>query len=120
MSEHEFDIRSLLRPSVAERVSYIPAAGAAKKPDGLIRLDMNESPYGPAPRTRAAILDFVETNRYPDFAQTALRNALSDYTGVPARQIICGAGLDDVFVAVAMALIDPGDQVIICEPTFGV
>src|SRR4051812_14043857 len=120
MSDDTFDIARLVRPAVAERVSYIPAAGAAKKPDGLIRLDMNESPYGPSDRTRAAILDFVETNRYPDFQQTALRTALSDYTGVAIEQIICGAGLDDGFVAVAMALIDPGDQVIISEPTFGV
>jgi histidinol-phosphate aminotransferase len=101
-------------------LSYVPASGAAKKPDGLIRLDMNESPYGPGPRTRATLADFVQTNRYPDFAQTELRAALADYTGVPAERIVCGAGLDDVFVAVAMALIEHGDEVIISEPTFGV
>lgn len=116
----QFDIASVIRPEVSKRLSYIPASGAAKKPDGLIRLDMNESPYGPGPRTRATLADFVQTNRYPDFAQTELRAALSGYTGVPASQIVCGAGLDDVFVAVAMALINHGDEVIISEPTFGV
>jgi histidinol-phosphate aminotransferase len=120
MSDEPFDIQSLIRPAVSSRLSYVPATGAAKKPDKLIRLDMNESPYGPGPRTRATLADFVQTNRYPDFAQTALRNALSDYTGLAPSQIVCGAGLDDVFVAVAMALIEPGDEVIISEPTFGV
>ena len=120
MSDHPNDLQSLLRPVIANQLSYVPATGAAKMADNLIRLDMNESPYGPGPKTRAELADFTATNRYPDFAQTTLREALAIYTGVPMEQIVCGAGLDDVFVAVAMALIDPGDQVIITEPTFGV
>jgi histidinol-phosphate aminotransferase len=83
-------------------------------------MDMNESPFGPSPMTRAALLDFVQTNRYPDFQQTALRTALAAYAGVDLDRIICGAGLDDVFTALAHLLIAPGDEVIIHEPTFGV
>jgi histidinol-phosphate aminotransferase len=114
------DLTHLVRPAVGRLPEYVPAKGAAKANDRLIRLDMNESPFGPSPRTRAALLDFQQTNRYPDFAQTALRTALSDYTGVDIEQIVCGAGLDDVFEALANLLIDPGDEVIISEPTFGV
>jgi histidinol-phosphate aminotransferase len=110
----------LVRQQVRDLPSYVPATGAAKKADRLIRLDMNESPYGPSPRTRAALADFVQTNRYPDFQQTALRTALAEYTGVPMDQIVCGAGLDDVFTSLAQLLIDPSDGVIISEPTFGV
>ena len=114
------DLSRLVRREVRDLPSYVPATGAAKKADRLIRLDMNESPYGPSPRTRATLMDFVQTNRYPDFAQSALRNALSGYTGVPVEQIICGAGLDDVFTTLAHLLIEPSDEVIISEPTFGV
>ena len=114
------DLTSLVRREVRDLPSYVPATGAAKKPDRLIRLDMNESPFGPSPRTRAALADFVQTNRYPDFAQSALRSALSSYTGVPMEQIVCGAGLDDVFTSLAHLLIEPGDEVVISEPTFGV
>lgn len=117
---HDLNLADLVRSEVRELPSYVPAAGAAKLPDRLVRLDMNESPFGPSPRTRAALLDFQQTNRYPDFRQTALRTALSDYTGVPIDQIVCGAGLDDVFAALANLLIAPVDEVIISEPTFGV
>lgn len=111
---------SLVRQQIRDLPSYVPATGAAKKADHLIRLDMNESPYGPSPRTRAALADFVQTNRYPDFAQAALRTALAEYTGVPMEQIVCGAGLDDVLASLAQLVIEPGDGVIISEPTFGV
>lgn len=114
------DFQRLVRPVVRDASRYVPAKGAAKLPDQHIRLDMNESPYGPSPRTRAALMVFVDTNRYPDFTQRQLRAALADYTGVPATQIICGAGLDDVFTSLANLLIDPGDEVVISEPTFGV
>jgi histidinol-phosphate aminotransferase len=114
------DLTVLVRREIRDLPSYVPATGAAKGADRLLRLDMNESPYGPSPRTRAALADFVQTNRYPDFAQSALRSALSEYAGRPIEQIICGAGLDDVFTTLANLMIEPGDEVIISEPTFGV
>ena len=113
-------LQRLVRREVRDLPSYVPATGAAKRADRLVRLDMNESPYGPSPRTRAALADFVQTNRYPDFAQSALRRALAEYTGVPAERIVCGAGLDDVFTTLAHFVIEPGDEVVISEPTFGV
>lgn len=116
----ESNVLAHVRQQLRDLPGYVPATGAAKKADRLIRLDMNESPYGPSPRTRAALADFVQTNRYPDFAQTALRTALAEYTGISIEQIVCGAGLDDVFTSLAHLLIEPGDKVIISEPTFGV
>ena len=115
-----FDIESLVRPAVRAIPSYVPAKLPADPPRRIIRLDMNESPYGPSPKTRAALASFADTHRYPDFGAIELRTALSSYTGVSAAQIICGAGLDDVINTMFLATIDPGDEVIIHEPTFGV
>lgn len=81
---------------------------------------MNESPYGPSPKAQAAITAFVTTNRYPDFDQWALRDAIAEYTGVTAEQVFCGAGADDVLNMLAQATLDAGDEIIISEPTFGV
>ncbi|MDQ3045325.1 MAG: histidinol-phosphate transaminase [Chloroflexota bacterium] len=113
------DLTALVRPAVHAISSYIPAKvepGAER----VIKLDMNESPYGPSPKTRAALAAFTDTHRYPAFAQHDLIAALSHYAAVAADQIIAGAGLDDVFATLANLVIDDGDEVIISEPTFGV
>src|SRR5215208_1174709 len=118
-AQAQFDADSLLRDAVKALPSYVPSRPQAL-PERLIRLDMNESPYGPSPKAHAALASFDQTHRYPDFAQTRLREALSAYTGIPAEQIVAGAGLDDVLTTLANLVIDPGDEVIISEPTFGV
>ena len=115
-----FDPVSFVRPAVLATPAYVPARMPENRSGRAIKLDMNESPYGPSPKTIVALRDFAATHRYPDFEQAELREALAAYTRKPADQIICGAGLDDVFTTFMHTIIDPGDQVIISEPTFGV
>jgi histidinol-phosphate aminotransferase len=119
-STARFDVSSFVRPAVRNVPSYVPAKGAAEQPRRIVRLDMNESPYGPSPKARAALAEFAETHRYPEFDARPVREALARYAGAPVEQIICGAGLDDVLNSFAHAIVDPGDEVIISEPTFGV
>jgi histidinol-phosphate aminotransferase len=114
-----FDPANAVRGAVRDLPSYIPSR-PQELPTRLIRLDMNESPYGPSPKARAFLADFEATNRYPDFGQSRLIAALSAYVNVPGDQIIAGAGLDDVLTSLANLVIDPGDEVIISDPTFGV
>ena len=116
----QFDPSLLVREPVRAKSSYVPSPRDESRNDSVIRLDMNESPYGPSPKAQAAIASFVTTNRYPDFDQWALRDAIGNYTGVAAEQVFCGAGCDDVLNLVAQAVLDPGDEIIISEPTFGV
>lgn len=115
-----FDVASFVRSTVRSAPAYVPAKAPAEPPRRIIKLDMNESPYGPSPKARAALAEFAGTNRYPTFDAAPLREALARYTGAAADQIICGAGLDDVLNTFAHAVIDPGDEVVISEPTFGV
>ena len=81
---------------------------------------MNESPYGPSPKARAVLATFSDTHRYPPFDAGEARAALATYTGKPASQIICGAGLDDVLNTLMHTILETEDEVIISEPTFGV
>ncbi|MBA3335970.1 MAG: histidinol-phosphate transaminase [Chloroflexia bacterium] len=115
-----FDAGALVRPIVHDLPRYVPATLPAERPGKLIKLDMNESPFGPSPKAQNAIASFSATNRYPDFAQLELREALARYLEVPVAQIMAGAGLDDVLNSLMLLLIDDGDEVIISEPTFGV
>lgn len=116
----QFDPVSVVREPVRAKSGYAPSPRESARTDDLIRLDMNESPYGPSPKTVAAIASFATTNRYPDFDQWELREAIATYAGVTAEQVFCGAGCDDVLNLLAQAVLDPGDEIIISEPTFGV
>jgi len=86
-----------------------------------ILMNANENPYGPSPRAQAALAQMATaTNRYPDKDQPSLRAALADYVGMPGDQIIIGNGSDEVIHLLSLALLKPGDEVIVCDPTFAV
>ena len=94
----------------------------------IIKLDANESPWGPSPSARVALRALAEADgatlgavgRYPDAGATALREALSGYTGVAADGIVVGNGSDEIIQLLADALLEPGDEVVVSEPTFSV
>jgi histidinol-phosphate aminotransferase len=85
-----------------------------------VRLNWNESPHPLSPKARSAYEGFRTGNTYPEIDQAPLRAVIAAYLEVPDSRVIVGAGLDDVINTVAMTIIDPGTEVIISEPTFGV
>lgn len=110
---------SFVRSHLTPVDGYAP--GASRLSDHpVLRLDWNEAPFPLSPKAQDVLSNFTRGNRYPDYAQTPLRKALSEYVGFGAERIVPGAGLDDVFATLAMLLIEQGDDVIIADPTFGV
>lgn len=114
------DITSFTRPWITPVTGYTPAASLTSKSPNIIRLDLNESPFGLTPRAREALTSFDRSNRYPDFTQAPLREAIGAYVDKNPNRIVVGAGLDDVLNTIGMLLVTPGDEVIIADPTFGV
>ena len=104
------------------------AARLALPLERIVKLDANESPWGPSPSALAALRAFAgedgaslgAASRYPDAAATALRAALADYTGVAAEGIVVGNGSDEIIQLLVEALVEPRDEVIVSEPTFSV
>ncbi len=86
--------------------------------DQLIKLDANENPYGPSPRTRTALAALEYAHIYPDPEAGKLRAMLSDYTGVSADHILAGAGADELIELILQLFIEPGDAIINTPPTF--
>ena len=119
-SRPTFDVESLIRPAVRAIPPYAREAEPESPPPRIVRLDWNESPYGPSPKARAALAAFDGVHRYPELDARSLREALGRYVGAPADQVVAGAGLDDVLSTLALLLIEPGDAVVISEPTFSV
>ncbi|MFM9106767.1 MAG: histidinol-phosphate transaminase [Chloroflexota bacterium] len=115
-----FDPEAMVKTAVRSMGRYQRQEAPARLPDRQVRLDWNESPHGPSPKARAALAEFEHYHRYPEFDAGSLRAALARYIGCAPEQVLAGAGLDDVLNTLAMLVLEPGDRVIISEPTFGV
>ncbi len=95
------------------------SARLGRAPQEIIKLDANENPYGPLPAVRAALSNLPYAHIYPDPESRALRAALEDFTGVSRRYLLAGAGADELIDLLMRVLLDPGDTVLTCPPTFG-
>ena len=119
-------ILHLLRPDIAAMEPYTPilpfevlSARLGRAPGELVKLDANENPYGPSPRVQAALAALPFPHIYPDPASTALREALAADTGLPAANLLAGAGADELIDLIMRLFLQPGDAIIDCPPTFG-
>ena len=118
-------IEKFIRPDLvtfggySARKSPDTLAGKVKVPvESIIKLDANENPYGCSPRVNQALATCPDLNIYPDDGQTRLRKLLEGYTGVDAGHIVAGGGSNQLIDLVLRLLIEPGDEVINCPPTF--
>ena len=84
---------------------YVP--GEQPRMADLVKLNTNESPFGPSPRALQAIRDeATDTLRlYPDPQAIALRTALADYHKVRPEQVFVGNGSDEVLAHAFVALL---------------
>ncbi len=84
---------------------YVP--GEQPRMADLVKLNTNESPFGPSPRALQAIRDeATDTLRlYPDPQAIALRTALADYHQVRPEQVFVGNGSDEVLAHAFVALL---------------
>jgi histidinol-phosphate aminotransferase len=117
--------RVQVRPELANIEAYIPgesldafSARTGVPEARLIKLNSNESPYGPSPRALAALSDFTRYNYYPDPEGMQLRAALSEYTGVDAAHLVVANGSMEVIRLLWQAFLAPGDSIVTCPPTF--
>jgi histidinol-phosphate aminotransferase len=120
------DLRSLLLPQFAGMEPYTPilpfevlSRQLDRAPEAIVKLDANENPYGPAPAVRAALAEYPFLHIYPDPEHRLLREALADYTGQPAANILAGQGADELIDLICRLFLSPGDAIIDCPPTFG-
>jgi histidinol-phosphate aminotransferase len=84
---------------------YVP--GEQPRIADLVKLNTNESPFGPSPRALEAIkAEAADTLRlYPDPQATALRAALATYHKVKPEQVFVGNGSDEVLAHTFAALL---------------
>ncbi|HKT47771.1 MAG TPA: aminotransferase class I/II-fold pyridoxal phosphate-dependent enzyme [Candidatus Acidoferrales bacterium] len=84
-----------------------------------IRLDRNESAYGPSAHAVAAIREAAaEAALYPA-AGNELVEALGEHHRVNAKQVVLGCGSTEVLAMAAAAFLGPGKKLILGAPTLG-
>lgn len=81
------------------------AAGEQLNLPGLVKLNTNENPYGPAPEVLAALRDAADDRLrlYPDPDARRLKQALAGHHGLQAEQVFVGNGSDEVLALAFMA-----------------
>ena len=114
------------RPHFAEMPPYKPvqpfevrAAELGRRADQILKLDANENPYGASPLARCALANLRYPHIYPDPESRALRRALAEFTGAPTKNLLVGAGADELIDLLSRVMLEPNDAVITLPPTFG-
>ena len=92
---------------------------AAELGQPILRLSANENPLGPSPLAVAAIRREAERiHLYPDGGAPDLAEAVAGALGVAPGQLLFGNGGDEILTLLGRALLDPGDEVVVPEPSF--
>ena len=85
----------------------------------VIKLNGNENPYGCSPRVRQALSEYSSYHIYPDSEQRRVRRALAQYVGLSEEHLLAGSGADEMIDLLMRLVLEPGDRVLNCTPTFG-
>ncbi len=100
-------------PTVAEMLGSLPVAVDP------FALSLNENPFPPLPAVRSALIESIDAaNRYPEFLPERLRSLIAGRIGVRDEQVVLGAGATGVALQVLHAVTEPGDRIVLTEPTF--
>src|SRR6266699_3431562 len=121
ISQHDVSVR----PELERMTAYLPGESlvAFSTRTGIplqhiIKLNSNESPYGPVPSAIEALGDCKNYNNYPDSDATILRAALSEYTGLEGCHIVLSHGSNELINLLWHIFLSVGDTIICCPPTF--
>jgi histidinol-phosphate aminotransferase len=117
--------RELLRQfgAAAALAPWLPTFNELASPEGsaqaLVRLNRNESAYGPCEQAKAAFHEAVtEAHRYPGDALGNLRASIAATIGVQPENITLGCGSTELLRMAAEAWLGPGRSVVTAAPTF--
>ncbi len=107
------------KPGITDISPYVGGKSKAEGVTRVIKLSSNENPWGPSPKAIAAFqAEAAHINRYPDGGHSALREAIARVQHLPAEQIICGAGSDELIGMLVHAYAGVGDEVLYTQHGF--
>ncbi len=85
----------------------------------VTKLSSNENPLGPSPLAKTAYMDMAACLEiYPPSDHADLRNAIAEVHGLNSKNIICGAGSDEIIAFLCQTYAGQGDEVLYTEHGF--
>ena len=105
-------------PVVATLTPYVP--GEQPQMQRLVKLNTNESPYGPSPKALTAIQSQTtdDLRLYPDPESKALKTAIAKLHGLEANQVFVGNGSDEVLAHLFLALFKQKQPILFPDITY--
>jgi histidinol-phosphate aminotransferase len=119
------DWASLVRPSLLGLEPYHPGPSVdelrrAYGVDEIVRLNRNEDLFEPLPEWREAVTAELENVwMYPEESYSELREALAAWIGTTPDRIVPAHGTQALIGTVATLFLDPGDAVVVPQPSYG-
>ena len=99
-------------------INYAELKAAGLTPGAVLDFSVCTNPFLPPPRIRK-IFRTAAIGQYPDSETTELRERLSAHLAVPPDNILAGSGTTELIRLIALAYFQPGDRVLLLEPTYG-
>jgi histidinol-phosphate aminotransferase len=111
-----FDPTQLLRADLNDFPPYSMGHVPLADLDHLVKLDLNENPYGASPKALAALAQMQHYHRY--VGQDELRADIARYVGVDVEHIVASNGADEMIDLVERVFLNRGDAIVDCPPSF--
>ena len=119
------DLLALARGPLRSAAPYDPGPSVAELEDrfgvrGLVKLNWNEDLFGLLPGVADAVSrELARASLYPEQAYSAFRERVAEWTGADPAMIVPAHGIQALVLAVASVFLEPGDRVVLPEPTYG-
>ena len=119
------DWQSMARPALRGLESYSPGLSREELRqkhgvDELVPLHWNEDLFGPPEWVfQAAAEELQNASLYPEGAFARFRDALAEWTDMPAECIVPSHGAQSLINVVTSVFIDPGTPVVVPDLTYG-
>jgi histidinol-phosphate aminotransferase len=119
------DWASLVRPSLHGLEAYHPGPSTDELRrrygvDDVVRLNRNEDLFEPFPEWREAVAAELDNVwMYPEETYSDFRDAVAGWIGTTPDRIVPAHGTQALIGTVATLFLDPGDVVVLPQPTYG-